>query len=222
MNQSHLGLCRSFSTSVYHLLPPLLLLLVSGSLSRPMMAQGLQPRPVARLITESAEDTAYTRPGSVTVPAPYSSLHAPARTPAATSPSLDDATSIERRTFAVTNAMRRQNGLAELSWDSDLCRMARIHSENMARLKFFSHETPEGSHLKDRAHEAGVLHWRVIGENIAYNQDCDDPGGLAVERWMSSPGHRANLLYRGFQASAVGSFVAANGRIYITQIFITR
>jgi uncharacterized protein YkwD len=118
--------------------------------------------------------------------------------------------------------MRLQNGLTQLAWDSDLCRMARLHSEDMARLKFFSHETPEGLHLRDRAHAAGVLHWRVIGENIAYNQGCDDPGGLAVERWMSSSGHRANLLYRGFQASAVGSFVAADGRIYITQIFITR
>lgn len=222
MNQSHLRLSRSFSTPVYYSLPLLLLLLASGSFSRPTMAQGLQPRPVSRLITESAEDYAYTRPRRVTVPATYAGPRAHESTGAPIFPSLDDATSIERRAFAATNAMRLQNGSAPLAWDSDLCRMARLHSENMARLKFFSHETPEGSRLRDRAHAAGVLHWRVIGENIAYNQGCDDPGRFAVERWMSSSGHRANLLHRGFQASAVGSFVAADGRIYITEIFITR
>jgi uncharacterized protein YkwD len=50
----------------------------------------------------------------------------------------------------------------------------------------------------------------------------DDPGGFAVERWMVSPGHRANILHAGFQAMAVGTFVAPDGSIYLTQTFVTR
>jgi uncharacterized protein YkwD len=76
--------------------------------------------------------------------------------------------------------------------------------------------------LKERARSNGILHFRVIGENIAYNKGYDDPGGFAVERWMISSGHRANILYSGFQASAIGSYVAADGSVYLTQVFITR
>jgi uncharacterized protein YkwD len=117
---------------------------------------------------------------------------------------------------------RVENGLTPLAWDAALCRMAREHSERMAKQGFFSHETPEGLLLKERARASGILHFRVIGENIAYNKGYDDPGGFAVERWMTSSGHRANMLYGGFQASAIGSYVAADGSTYLTQVFITR
>jgi uncharacterized protein YkwD len=100
--------------------------------------------------------------------------------------------------------------------------MARKHSEKMAHLGFFSHVTPEGLRLQDRAREAGISHYSVIAENIAYNQGYDDPGAFAVERWMTSPGHRANILYSGFKSMAVGTFVAADGSVYLTQTFVTR
>ena len=68
----------------------------------------------------------------------------------------------------------------------------------------------------------GIARFRVIGENIAYNKGYDDPGGFAVERWMISGGHRANILYVGFQASAIGSYVSSDGSVYLTQVFIAR
>jgi len=147
---------------------------------------------------------------------------ASAKTGVPNSASLDAATQIERRAFEQTNHARTQNGLGPLVWDSELCRMARVHSEIMAQRGFFSHETPDGMQLKERARANGILHFRVIGENIAYNKGYDDPGGFAVERWMTSSGHRANILYIGFQASAIGSYVAADGSVYLTQVFIAR
>jgi len=68
----------------------------------------------------------------------------------------------------------------------------------------------------------GILHFKAMGENIAYNRGYDDAGAVVVERWMISPEHRANILYSDFQASAVGSFVSADGAVYLTQVFITR
>ncbi|MBC8029102.1 MAG: CAP domain-containing protein [Pyrinomonadaceae bacterium] len=138
------------------------------------------------------------------------------------SPAIGDATVIERRAFEVTNQEREKVGLAPLTWDADLCRMARLHSESMARLGFFGHETPEGLRLKERAKSMGILHFRVIAENIAYNKGHEDPGAFAVERWMISAGHRANILYVGFQASAIGSYVSTDGSVYLTQVFINR
>jgi uncharacterized protein YkwD len=142
--------------------------------------------------------------------------------PAANGPSLGEATAIEKRAFEMTNTARLRNNLAPLAWDPELCRMARIHSENMVRQGFFAHETPDGKHLKDRAHAAGIAHFQMLGENIAYNQGFDDPGSFTVGRWMMSPGHRANILSAEFRQSAIGVFVAPDGTIYLTQEFIAR
>jgi len=76
--------------------------------------------------------------------------------------------------------------------------------------------------LRERAREVGILRYIVLGENIALNQGFDDPGALAVERWMQSEKHRANILSPEFRAMAIGSFVAADGSVYLTQTFITR
>jgi uncharacterized protein YkwD len=139
----------------------------------------------------------------------------------AAAPALE-ANAVELRAFEQTNIARAENGLPLLVWDAELCRMARVHSEQMALRGYFSHETPDGLPLKERARESGILHFRVIGENIAYNKGYDDPGGFAVERWLTSSGHRANMLYAGFQASAIGSYFAADGSTYLTQVFIAR
>jgi uncharacterized protein YkwD len=132
------------------------------------------------------------------------------------------ATEIEKRAFELTNAAREGYGLMPLAWDPELCVMARMHSESMGRLDFFSHETPEGLRMTDRARALGIAHFRMLGENIAYNQGFEDPGGLAVEEWLLSPGHRANILRTEFRQAAIGVFIATDGTVYLTQEFITR
>ena len=129
---------------------------------------------------------------------------------------------IELRAFEQTNLVRVKNGLPPFVWDNDIGRLARNHSENMSRLGYFSHVTPDGKRLPDRARAAGIRHYSVLGENIAYNQGYEDPGALAVERWMLSPKHRANILSSEFRAMAIGSYVAPDGSVYLTQTFIKR
>ena len=166
----------------------------------PAFAQEAKLQPVARLITSIA-------PAIRTVPAPSA---------------IVEPNAIERRAFDQTNLVRVQNGLPPFVWDADVCRMARTHSENMSREGFFSHVTPAGLRLRDRARAAGILRYDVLGENIAYNQGYDDPGAFAVEKWMESPKHRANILSPEFRGMAIGSFVAPDGSIYLTQTFIKR
>jgi len=162
-------------------------------------AQEGRPQPVARLITSLTPVTA--RPTNLTPLEPND---------------------IERRAFEQTNIVRVKNGLAPLVWDGEVCRMARIHSESMSRQGYFSHVTPEGFRLRERARIVGIYQYNVLAENIAYNQGYDDPGAFAVERWMQSEKHRANILSPEFRAMAIGSFVAADGSVYLTQTFITR
>jgi uncharacterized protein YkwD len=185
------------------------LFLLSFGLFQSALAQNIQPRPVARLISTPMTDGRKSRPRPV-------SLEASAAA------SLDEANAVERRAFEQTNVARVKNGLPKLVWDPELCGMAREHSKQMASRGYFSHETPDGLQLKERARARGILHFRVMGENIAYNKGHDDPGSFAVERWLTSSGHRANMLNPNFQASAIGSYVAADGSTYLTQVFIAR
>lgn len=129
---------------------------------------------------------------------------------------------IEKRAFEQTNLVRVKNGLPPFTWDADICRMARMHSESMSRQKYFAHVTPQGLRLRDRARAAGILRFSVLGENIAYSQGYDDPAAFVVEQWMQSSKHRANILSSEFRAMAIGTFVAPDGSIYLTQTFITR
>lgn len=182
-------------------------------------AQDSQPAPVAYLVSEPGGALSRSRPRSVSAIAGSSSL---AKGEPTVSPSINSATAIERRAFNRTNEERVKGGLPRLVWDAELCRMARLHSESMGRRGYFAHETPDGLRLKERARSAGIRHFRVIAENIAYNKGYEDPGAFAVERWMISAGHRANILYVGFQASAIGSYVSKDGSVYLTQVFINR
>jgi len=181
--------------------------LILAIFCQPALAQEANSQPIARLISAAAVSPPSKTITSVVLLA---------------APTLAEANAIERRAFEQTNIVRVQNGLAPFSWDAEVCRMARTHSESMSRLNYFSHVTPARLSLRDRARAAGILKFLVLGENIAYNQGYDDPGALAVERWMLSPKHRANILSPEFRAMAIGSFVGRDGSVYLTQTFITR
>ena len=133
-----------------------------------------------------------------------------------------EASEIERHAFDDTNRARLAQGLVPLKWDGTLYQIARRHSEDMVKRGYFDHETPDGLRLRDRALQGGIVHFRVLAENIAYNQGFKDPGAFAVQRWLVSPGHRANILNSEFEQGAVGSFVARDGTVYLTEIFIKR
>ena len=178
-------------------------------------------RPVARLV-----GTVYTEvPGRVRE-RQVARVAAPAATrsyaPAPVTASAVGATGDERRAFDLINRERQRRGLSPLAWDGRLVRLARDHSENMARGGFLSHVDREGLDLRARAQGLGLHGWRVIGENIAYNQGYDDPTAFAVERWMVSEKHRENALSDEYTHAAVGIARASDGAYYFTQVFMRR
>jgi uncharacterized protein YkwD len=146
----------------------------------------------------------------------------PMRGAVASSSASASVAGLERRAFDLINTQRIANGEEPLVWDAELCRMARMHSESMARQDFFDHTGPDGRDMRERAHSSNVRGWRMLAENIAYNQGFDDPAGFAVQRWMRSAKHRDNILNSGFTRSAIGIARAADGRVFLTQVFIAR
>ena len=180
-------------------------------------AQTQNSRPVARLITATPRSPR-------TVSANYS--HPVARrtsTPTTTTRTVVvAAASEERRTFELINAARRRNGLGPLVLDAELSRMARLHSERMASSSFLSHAGPDGLEAPDRARALGITGWRALGENVAYNQGFSDPAAFAVERWMISAKHRENITNRMFTHTGLGVARTADGRVFFTQVFMSR
>ena len=185
-----------------------------------VQAQTPTGRPVARLISSSREVTRTRARRAAVMASPVMGGAGSVRA-AVRAPSASNSSSLERRAFELINAERRAGGQAPLAWDDELCRMARQHSEEMARQNFFSHEGPSGD-MVDRARAMGIRGWRALGENIAYNQGFDDPAAFAVERWMGSAKHRANILSGMFTRSGLGISRAADGRIFFTQVFAAR
>lgn len=130
---------------------------------------------------------------------------------------------LERQAFELLNQKRTENGLQPVSWNENIAKVARAHSQNMANNNFFSHQGLDGSMVDDRADTAGVKNWKRIGENIAYNRGYENPVEFAVLRWMESQSHRENLLSSKWNESGVGIAVAADGKtFYFTQVFMLK
>ncbi|MDI1243553.1 MAG: CAP domain-containing protein [bacterium] len=136
--------------------------------------------------------------------------------------SLGSANSVEARAFELMNAQRLANGLQSLQWDEQIIALARTHSQSMAEGKYFSHKDPSGGFVDSRASKLGIFNWMAIGENIAFMKGYDDPGSMAVEKWMQSTSHKKNILSGQWRDSAIGVAVADDGAIYFTQVFIAK
>lgn len=130
--------------------------------------------------------------------------------------------SLEQLAFNILNQNRVSNGLEPLKWNDDIARVARLHSVNMARYKFFSHQGIDGQMVNNRADSLGVSHWRSIGENIAFNKGFKLPAESACEQWMQSSAHRENLLDKRWKETGIGVALAPDGTYYFTQVFILK
>ncbi len=98
------------------------------------------------------------------------------------------------------NEERAANGLPALVVDVRLAAAAQVHSEDMADVNTLSHTGSTGSDPADRAAAAGYP-IVALGENVAAGQTTAVD---VVGDWMSSPGHRANILGASFTHVGVG------------------
>ena len=103
--------------------------------------------------------------------------------------------------LAAVNAERSQAGRPPLALSPDLSSIAQGHACDMARRGYFSHTSPDGQSMMDRARRAGASGLCAMGENIAQGQS-DVP--TVVASWMRSPGHRRNILDPEFRLVGFG------------------
>jgi hypothetical protein len=117
----------------------------------------------------------------------------------------------------LVNLEREAHGLHPLSYDHQLATAARDHSEDMGNQNYFSHTSLDGRTVPDRISAAGYS-YNTYGENIAGGQPTPEN---VIDAWMSSSGHRANILNSNFCDIGVGYAYQADStyRHYWTQNF---
>ena len=118
----------------------------------------------------------------------------------------------ESEVIRLVNEQRAKYGLKALAADPELCRVARIKSQDMADNRYFSHTSPVYGAPFDMMRSFGIK-YRAAGENIACGQRTPEE---VVAAWMRSQGHRANILNASFTKIGVG--YVSNGS-YWTQMF---
>ena len=129
---------------------------------------------------------------------------------------------LEKLVFQLVNRQRAANGLPEVIWSDEVAKVARVHSQNMAKYKFFEHRGLDGLMVTDRAYSLGVKNWWAIGENLALNRGFANPTETTVESWMKSIAHRKNILAERWKESGVGIARAADDSLYFTQVFLVK
>ena len=113
----------------------------------------------------------------------------------------------------LANQIRAENGLSQLRLSETLFEMAQVRCEEISG--YFSHERPDGRSGFSIYDDYGVGYW-FVAENIAAGQT--DPQSV-IDTWLSSPGHRANMLSDRIGFIGVG-YVSVGGVNYWVQEFV--
>jgi uncharacterized protein YkwD len=160
------------------------------------------------------------------------------------SPPMIDQQTLERRIHELINQQRKSQGLSSLSFDQALTGIAQKHSEDMAKNNYFSHYNLRGLGPTERGNQVGYSCYKNYGsyystgiaENIMQNNLYDSVtyyNGISVydwnsleeiaqstvNGWMTSSGHRQNILTSTYDREGIGVAVASDGKVYITEDF---
>jgi uncharacterized protein YkwD len=139
-------------------------------------------------------------------------LARPAQAPAACAnadlvPTAGNLDAIRAAILCLHNQIRARNGLPTLKSNAKLRRAAEGHSAEMVARRYFDHTSPTGSTMVDRILASGYVRadqgW-LLGENLEWGTGSLSTPRGALDAWMNSAGHRANILKRGYRHMGVG------------------
>lgn len=111
----------------------------------------------------------------------------------------------------LVNYERNVAGLGSLRLDGTLCEMAAVRAPELAEK--WSHERPDGTKVTAVAEDFGFS-YRKLGENLAKGYNTSEK---AVNAWMNSEGHRANIM--GSYSRTGIAIENVGGKTYIVQLF---
>lgn len=131
--------------------------------------------------------------------------------------------SAEATLWQLMNGARVNNGRAPVQQHSTLVGLARWRSSDMLAKSYFSHTIVGCGCLVYAYYDSNGLSYDWAGENIGWNSGfADDYSPVRVhEKFMESPGHRANVLDPSFTHGGVGA-AAADNQAFLGNVQNTR
>ena len=157
---------------------------------------------------------------------------------------LEQLALIQDLTASRISRVREASGLPPLETSDELVQIAAKHSEDMATRGYFSHNTPNGDTFSDRYRQdrfrcgikvGSVIHqgaeniyqgWQFSGSTLRNGRVISrdwltdqEIASQAVSGWMSSPGHRANILNPVWERQGIGVASDPKGKLFFTQNF---
>jgi len=109
----------------------------------------------------------------------------------------------------LVNKERKKEGLPALTMDKDLMEAAMLRA--METNVLVGHKRPNGL-------DCGTVCDKVMGENLAGGMNT---AKSAMSLWMSSDGHRSNILNKSFKSIGIGCFYQ-DGDYFWIQLFGTK
>lgn len=101
---------------------------------------------------------------------------------------------------SLTNQDRIADGLPPLAVSPLLTEAAQLKADDMAKYSYYAHTGPDGKTMLDWMNEVGYRYLNA-GENLVIDRTTAQE---AVDAWMNSPDHRANILRPQFTQIGVG------------------
>lgn len=124
-------------------------------------------------------------------------------------------TAQEENAFLLLNQDRAANGLSALTLDPSLCALARLKSQDMNANHYFAHTSPTLGSAAEMLRNHGYA-FTSVGENIAHHATV----AKAQAAFMSSTGHRTNILGSQWTKVGIGVCSDSQGYVYVTQLFV--
>ena len=122
-------------------------------------------------------------------------------------PDIDEATKAAyvKKIFELVNKERAKAGLAPLVLNEKLCEMGKIKLQDMDDQKYSSHTSPVYGSPSEMAKTLGITD-KGCGENLAWSSTPEN----AMNAWMNSEGHRANILNPEYTQIGIACHVDSN------------
>src|SRR5438270_2541468 len=119
----------------------------------------------------------------------------------------------EKQLFDLVNREREKAKVSKLEWNDNLARAALAHSKLLDEHQDLSHQFAGEPSLQERVGATGVR-FNSVAENVAEAPEVE----VAHKGLMQSPGHRANILNRDYNAIGI-AIVQHCSQLFVSQDF---
>ena len=121
----------------------------------------------------------------------------------------------EQEAYNYLTEDRNKNGRSTLTLDPTLCYLARMKSQDMLTNGYFAHTSPTLGSASDMLRQYGYA-FSAVGENIAHHASV----AKSHAAFLSSEGHRRNMMSTSWTKVGIGVVTDQNGYVYVTQLFV--